>query len=135
MKLRYRWSGLHFSAILFAFLSIASLFAPPAYAQSESGIDWAAAKEFWCFKAPVSYPRPKVNSAFRPRRTIDYFILSALERKKLTPAPQAERRTLIRRLSFDLTGLPPTPKDVDQFLEDTRPNAYELLVERLLGRA
>ncbi len=67
------------------------------------------------------------------RTPIDRFILAKLESKGLAPNPQAERGTLIRRLSFDLIGLPPTPEEVDAFLADDRPDAYERLVDRLLA--
>ncbi len=64
---------------------------------------------------------------------IDRFILAALEQKNLTPAPEAGQRTLIRRLSFDLTGLPPKPEDIEAFLNDQSPDAYEKLVDSLLA--
>ena len=68
------------------------------------------------------------------RNPIDRFILAALEHKNLTPAPEAGKRTLIRRLSFDLTGLPPKPEDVDAFLNDRAPDAYEKLVDSAAGQ-
>ena len=67
------------------------------------------------------------------RNPIDRFILSKLEAKRLLPSPQADRRTLLRRLSFDLTGLPPTPEDVNAFVGDTQPDSYERVVDRLLA--
>ena len=67
------------------------------------------------------------------RNEIDAFILAKLEQEKIAPSPEADRRTLIRRLSFDLLGLPPTPQEVDDFLDDKRPDAYERLVDRLLA--
>lgn len=67
------------------------------------------------------------------RNAIDFFIFAELDKHGLRPAPEADRRTLIRRLSFDLTGLPPEPKDVDQFLADQAPDAYRRMVERLLA--
>src|SRR5204863_6909386 len=67
------------------------------------------------------------------RTPVDAFILARLATEGLTPAPEADRRTLIRRITFDLTGLPPTPAEVDDFLKDTSPDAYEKLVERLLA--
>lgn len=68
-----------------------------------------------------------------PRHPIDQFIAARLAEQKLTPAPEADRRTLARRLHFDLTGLPPTPEDVTAFVNDPRPDAYERLVDRLLA--
>jgi hypothetical protein len=68
-----------------------------------------------------------------PRNAVDHFILARLEREGLKPSIEADRRTLIRRLSFDLIGLPPTPEEIDAFLADTSPTAYEKLVDRLLA--
>ncbi|GIT27981.1 MAG: hypothetical protein Ct9H300mP1_00270 [Planctomycetaceae bacterium] len=67
------------------------------------------------------------------RNAIDAFVLSRLDREKLLPAPEADRVTLLRRLSFDLLGLPPSPQQVDLFLSDTSPGAYDRLVDRLLA--
>ncbi|MBX3398678.1 MAG: DUF1549 domain-containing protein, partial [Gemmataceae bacterium] len=66
-------------------------------------------------------------------KTIDDFVLLKLKEKGLRPSPEADRRTLIRRLSFDLIGLPPTPEEIDAFVKDASPNAYEKLVDRLLA--
>jgi hypothetical protein len=68
-----------------------------------------------------------------PRNAIDRFLLKTLLDRGLTPAPEADRQTLIRRLTFDLTGLPPTPEEIDAFVADERPEAYERLVDRLLA--
>jgi mono/diheme cytochrome c family protein len=89
--------------------------------------------DHWAFKAVVRPAvRDVVNKAW-VRNPIDGFVLARLEKKSLHPSPEADRVTLIRRLSFDLLGLPPTIEEVDAFLADTRSNAYELLVERLLA--
>jgi len=86
----------------------------------------------WSF-LPVSNPKlPAVKQKSWPRNAIDHFILTRLEAQKLTPSASADRYTLIRRLSLDLTGLPPSPSQVDQFINDKRPDAYERLVDRLL---
>ena len=67
------------------------------------------------------------------KQPIDAFILSRLKKEELRPAPQAARAALIRRVSFDLTGLPPTPTEVDAFVRDPSPKAYEKLIDRLLA--
>ncbi len=91
------------------------------------------ATDHWAFKPPVQPPIPQVKSKKWTRNVIDYFVLARLEQKKLSPSPEAERATLIRRLSFDLIGLPPTPQDVDEFVNDKRSDAYDKLVQRLLN--
>src|SRR5262249_32678491 len=68
-----------------------------------------------------------------PRNPIDHFILTRLEQSGLSPSPPADRVTLIRRVTLDLTGLPPTPADVDAFVADSSPSAYEKVVDRLLA--
>ena len=67
-----------------------------------------------------------------PRNAVDRFVLARLEQEGLTPSPEADRTALIRRVTLDLTGLPPTPAEVDAFLADMSPDAYEKLVDRLL---
>ena len=76
---------------------------------------------------------PKVNDRGWVRNPIDAFVLARLEAQRLHPASEADRVTLIRRLTYDLTGLPPTPEEVDAFLADRSPGAYERLVDRLLA--
>jgi hypothetical protein len=78
-------------------------------------------------------PIPEVANRNWPRNAVDYFILSKLEAAKITPSAEADRYTLIRRLSFDLLGLPPTPEEVAAFVHDRSPQAYEKLVDRLLA--
>ncbi len=96
----------------------------------EQGAEWDS---HWAFKPPVRPALPKVENAAWTRNGIDNFILSRLEREGLKPQPEADRATLIRRVTLDLTGLPPTPAEVDAFLSDGSPDAYEKLVERLLA--
>ena len=87
----------------------------------------------WSFQ-PVRRPAPpRVSDAQWVRNPVDRFILQRLEEEGLEPSPEASRITLLRRLSLDLLGLPPSPAAVDRFLEDTRPGAYERLVERMLS--
>ncbi len=89
--------------------------------------------DWWSFK-PVFRPAlPTVKNKKWARNPIDLFVLAKLEQEQLAPSPEADRRTLIRRLSFDLTGLPPTPEEVQKFAGDRSANAYEILVERLLA--
>src|SRR4051812_44570583 len=96
----------------------------------DSGAVWG---EHWAFEKITQPPLPKLKKqAGRIKNTIDQFIFARLEKEGLTPSPEADRERLIRRVSLDLTGLPPTPEEVNEFLADKRPNAYELLVERLL---
>ena len=90
-------------------------------------------RNWWAFKPPVRYPVPAVNDARWSRNPIDGFIKSQLDKKGLEAAPEADRKTLIRRVYLDLTGLLPTPAEVDAFVKDPAPNAYDQLVDRLLG--
>ncbi|WP_435008110.1 DUF1553 domain-containing protein [Tundrisphaera lichenicola] len=91
-----------------------------------------AGRDWWSLQ-PVARPEiPATRDSKWARSPIDAFILAKLEANGLTPAPEADRRSLIRRVSFDLTGLPPTPEEVDAFLADDSPFAYENLVDRLL---
>jgi hypothetical protein len=93
----------------------------------------AAQKTFWSFQ-PVRKPAlPAVADREGPTSPVDVFVLAALEAKGLKPAPAADRRTLLRRVTFDLTGLPPTPAEVDAFLNDRSPGAWERVVDRLLA--
>jgi hypothetical protein len=96
----------------------------------EQGAKW---EKHWSFIAPERPPLPKVNNTSLPRNPIDYFILDRLEREGLAPTAEASRETLIRRVSLDLTGLPATPSEVDAFVQDKSPNAYEKVVDRLLA--
>lgn len=90
------------------------------------------ATSHWAFR-PVSRPAPpEVAASSWPRNAIDRFVLARLEQEGIAPSPEAPKTTLIRRLSLDLTGLPPAPAAVDRFLADERPEAYESLVDRLL---
>jgi hypothetical protein len=92
-----------------------------------------AQRQHWSFVPPSRPAAPAVKEESWVRNPVDAFILKPLEDSGLAPAPEADRTTLIRRLRFDLTGLPPTPEEVEAFLADTRPDAYERLVDRLLA--
>ncbi|MBI3865981.1 MAG: DUF1553 domain-containing protein [Planctomycetia bacterium] len=95
----------------------------------------ATLRGHWAFIAPVRTPLPAVKHELAVRNPIDRFVLARLEQEGLSPSPEADRTTLIRRVTFDLTGLPPTPAEVDAFLSDTSSDAYERLVERLLSNS
>src|SRR5262249_52678269 len=95
----------------------------------EEGAKW---QKHWAFLPPQRPPLPEVKTSKWTRNGIDAFILARLEREGLTPSPEADKTTLIRRVTLDLTGLPPTPTEVDAFLADNSPNAYEKIVDRLL---
>ncbi|MBX3177918.1 MAG: DUF1549 domain-containing protein [Candidatus Hydrogenedentes bacterium] len=94
------------------------------------GAPWAG---HWAFEKPVRPELPPVSNSAWPKNEIDRFILARLEAAGLAPSPEADRETLIRRVTLDLTGLPPTPAEVDAFLADTGDGAYESLVDRLLA--
>lgn len=87
----------------------------------------------WAFVPPVRASVPDVGEMPERSNPIDRFVQAKLREKGITPSPEADRVTLIRRLSIDLTGLPPTPQEVDAFIADQDPMAYEKLVDRLLG--
>ncbi len=104
----------------------------------DGGAKWtsSAAKttaSWWSFQKPARPAVPAVKDAARVRTPIDAFILAKLEEKKLRLAPEADRRTLARRAYFDLHGLPPGPEQVEEFVNDKSPDAYEKLIDRLLA--
>ncbi len=96
----------------------------------EQGGKW---QKHWSLIPPKRPPLPGRAKDGWSRNAIDRFVLARLRQEGLRPSPEADRRTLIRRLSFDLTGLPPTPQEVDAFLADQSPEAYEKVVDRLLA--
>lgn len=104
----------------------------PAKVEHQGGVVTAQAKNYWAFQ-PIRKPTPpKVQNAAWVRNPIDAFLLAKLEAKGLTPNGPADKVALIRRATYDLIGLPPTPEEVDAFVHDTSPNAYPALIERLL---
>jgi hypothetical protein len=104
-----------------------SALSPPRVEVQRAGHDW------WSLQ-PIRRPAlPAVTRAAWVRTPLDAFILARLEKEGLAPAPEADRRTYIRRVTLDLTGLPPTPEEIDAFIHDTSPTAYEKLADRLLG--
>src|SRR5438034_3123717 len=107
----------------------------------DQGAEWpdSSAREVvpvqkhWAYIPPKRPTLPKVVKPSWPKNAIDNFVLARLEREKLTPSPEADRVTILRRLSLDLTGLPPSVEQVDAFLKDQSHNAYEKQVDRLLN--
>jgi len=117
---------------------------PPVYsglkltaAEIETLRQWVAEgakwQKHWSFIPPVRPPLPAVKNAAWPRNPIDAFVLQKLERERLQPSPEAGRETLLRRVSLDLTGLPPTLAEMDAFLNDKSADAYPKAVDRLLA--
>jgi cytochrome c553 len=105
--------------------------APWAAAQTAAAD--APAQRYWAFVPPKDPAPPKVKNSDWVKSPIDAFVLAGLEAKNLKPAPPASKRELIRRATFDLTGLPPTPEEVQAFLSDQKPDAFARLVDRLLA--
>ena len=107
----------------------------------DEGAEWpdtigaksAEIKKHWAFVAPAKSPLPAVKNAAWANGAIDRFVMAKLEAEGLKPSPEAEKVTLLRRLHLDITGLPPTPAEVDAFLADKTPKAYEKQVDRLLA--
>ena len=98
----------------------------------KSKIDLKEGRNFWSFIKPSKNKTPTVKNKNWPKNDIDRFILSKLESNELTPSRAATKRELIRRIYYDLTGLPPTPKQVAEFLKDNSENAFEKIVDKLL---
>jgi len=101
-------------------------------AASRKEIDYTKAAEFWSFRKPVQAKLPEVQNASWPRNEIDRFVLATLEGHKLAPNEPANRRVLIRRVYFDLIGLPPTPEEVEAFVNNPSPNAFDEVLDELL---
>ena len=110
----------------------------------DQGVDWPALPAMpsaastaqpthWSFRKVTRPDPPAVTDRAWPRNSIDAFVLARLEKEGIAPSPEAPKTTLIRRISLDLTGLPPSPQEVDEFLRDNRPDAYERVVDRLLA--
>ncbi len=95
-------------------------------------LEGAEYQDFWAFVLPEKPKPPKINNRRWARTPIDQYVIASLEKQNLQPKEEADKRSLIRRLSFDLTGLPPTLEEIEDFLSDDRPEAYLTLVDRLL---
>lgn len=99
----------------------------------EKPVDWAKERNFWAFQKPKLQKAPIVRDARWPKSDVDRFILARLEEEHIKPAPDADRRALGRRLYYDLTGLPPTPEQLDAWVHDRSTNAVEKLVDQLIA--
>ncbi|MFT6241580.1 MAG: hypothetical protein ACJAQT_003679 [Akkermansiaceae bacterium] len=97
-------------------------------------IDLEEGRQFWSFKPLIASPIPKVKNTSWPTTSADYFILARLESANLSPAPAAPKHTLLRRIYYDLLGLPPSPEEMKIFLADPSPTAFETVVDDLLAR-
>ena len=100
--------------------------------RADGEIDFEAGRQFWSFQPVSEHTPPAVRDTSWPRRRIDHFLLAKMEQNNLQPSAAADRKTLLRRLSFNLTGLPPTPAELDEFVNDDSNQAYAKQVERLL---
>ncbi|HEX4796319.1 MAG TPA: DUF1549 and DUF1553 domain-containing protein [Humisphaera sp.] len=125
----YRGEGVHWHSIV---CTLAILLLGTARA-AEVVPATASHAQHWSFIAPQRPPLPEVQNKTWPRNAIDNFVLQRLEREKLSPSPEADRATLLRRVSLDLAGIPPTLEELDAFLADASPQAYEKVVDRLLA--
>lgn len=96
-------------------------------------VDVERGRRFWSFQQPVLRAPPRVEGSTWPLSDIDRFVLAGLEARRMKPAGQADKRTLLRRVTYDLSGLPPTPEATEEFLRDDAPGAYERVVDRLLA--
>lgn len=99
----------------------------------EKNVDWAKERTFWAFQKPKPQSAPVVHDTKWPKSEVDRFILARLEDKHIKPAPDADRRALGRRIYYDLTGLPPTPEQLESFVKDRSGNTVEKLVDQLIA--
>src|SRR5438034_5650000 len=103
------------------------------FPSENSGTATGPEREHWAFQAPSRPRMPEIVNKVRMRTPIDAFLLAKLEAKRLAFAPDAALETLLRRAHLDLVGLPPTLEEMDAFLADSRPDAFEQLLDRLLA--
>src|SRR5580658_9684729 len=120
MKFRLPW----LTAFAVTLIVVQSLAAQAAADAKPAGTNQAPAPRHWAFIAPVKSPLPRVQDQKWAHDPIDRFILAKLESEKLKPSPEADRITLLRRLSLDLVGLPPTIAELDAFVADKSKDAY-----------
>ena len=101
--------------------------------RTNEDLNWSKEREFWSFRRPLAQSQPVVRNKRWPRRRLDYFILARLEENRLSPSLEADKRTLLRRVTFDVTGLPPTTQAMDAFLNDNSEEGYSRAVDGLLA--
>lgn len=119
MKTRWRLFSLLFRAVLFGAI----------YGYEASAEVRKDATNHWAFRAPVRPEVPLVKSPGWGRNGVDAFIQARLDKESLVPSPETDKGTLLRRVYLDLIGLPPTPAEIDAFLNDNSPGAYEAVVD------
>src|SRR5262245_10862634 len=107
--------------------------APDPRVNDPKAVSFAQAAQHWSFQPPRDHAVPSVKNTRWPLTAVDAFILAVLERTGLSPSPPADKRTLIRRATYDLTGLPPTPAEIDAFVGNRAPDAFARVVDRLLA--
>jgi len=105
----------------------------PVSASTEPGVNFEKGRKWWAFQPVREMATPKVSDPSWPRAKIDWFLLAKLDANRLKPSPEADRRTLIRRVYYDLTGLPPAYEEIESFAADSSPDTWPRLVERLLA--
>jgi hypothetical protein len=127
MTVRHAGGGARKQARLVAAALAVAIGASLAVPAGAAGpIDWKSAREHWSFQVPAAHPLPAVKRKDWPRQPVDRFILARLEQAGLTPSPEADPRTLIRRVTLDLTGLPPTPEEVAAFVQECQQEALSV---------
>jgi len=124
-----RRAATYAAAAALAFFSARTISA----AAEDDDFDLKKERQFWSFQPPALPERPGVKQKSWPRQELDYFVLARLESKGLSPSREADKAVLLRRVTFDLAGLPPTPEELAAFLADKRRDAYERVVDRLLA--
>ena len=127
-----KWRAVLWTAGAAVLLTVPALLAADVPVPTDSSINWSNARQFWSFRPPVTQLLAGARDGSWPRERLDYFVLDRLEKAGLLPSQEADRHVLIRRVTFDLTGLPPTPEEVESFVIDARSDAYERVVDRLL---
>ncbi|MGI8604930.1 MAG: DUF1549 and DUF1553 domain-containing protein [Verrucomicrobiales bacterium] len=124
-----------FAELVGLLMAVAAVLFNDSLAAAEPAWDWAKERDFWAFRAPEPTKVPAVRDATWPRRPLDHFVLAKLEENALAPASAAAPAALLRRVSLDLAGLPPTPHEMARFLRDASDAAYDHWVNDFLSRS